>query len=34
MTIFEKPEDYLAFQRVVAETWQVVPLAMVAMPNH
>ena len=32
-----KPEDYAAFMRVVAETWEVVPLpiyAMVAMPNH
>ena len=37
LTIFEKPEDYAAFMRVVEETWEVVPLpiyAMVAMPNH
>jgi putative transposase len=37
LTIFEKPEDYLAFIRAVDETWQIVPLpifAMVAMPNH
>jgi putative transposase len=37
LTIFEKPEDYDALMRVVAETWAIVPLpiyAMVAMPNH
>ena len=37
LTIFEKPEDYAAFMRAVAETWEIVPLpiyAMVAMPNH
>jgi putative transposase len=37
LTIFEKPEDYGAFMRVINETWQMVPLtifAMVAMPNH
>ena len=37
LTIFEKPEDYAAFMRVVEETWEIVPLpvyAMVAMPNH
>lgn len=37
LTIFEKPEDYTAFMRVVEETWEIVPLpvyAMVAMPNH
>lgn len=37
LTIFEKPEDYAAFMRVVQETWEIVPLpiyAMVAMPNH
>ena len=37
LTIFEKPQDYSAFMRVVDETWQLVPLpiyAMVAMPNH
>ena len=37
LTIFEKPEDYAAFMRVVEETWKIVPLpiyAMVAMPNH
>ena len=35
LTIFEKPEDYAAFMRVVEETWEIVPLpiyAMVAMP--
>ena len=37
LTIFEKPEDYAAFMRVVEETWDIVRLpiyAMVAMPNH
>ena len=37
LTIFEKPEDYAAFMRVVEETWEIIPLpiyAMVAMPNH
>ena len=37
LTIFEKPEDYAAFMRVLMETWEIVPLpiyAMVAMPNH
>ena len=37
LTIFEKPEDYDAFMRVVVETWQQIPLpifAMVVMPNH
>ena len=37
LTIFEKPDDYDAFLRVLEETWQVVPLpifAMVVMPNH
>ena len=37
LTIFEKPEDYAAFMRVVEETWELVPLpffAMVAIPNH
>jgi REP element-mobilizing transposase RayT len=37
LTIFEKPEDYDAFLRVLDETWLEVPLqvfAMVAMPNH
>ena len=37
LTIFEKPEDYSAFMRVLDETWQIVRLpifAMVAMPNH
>ncbi len=37
LAIFEKPEDYTAFMRVLDETWQLVPLpiyAMVAMPNH
>lgn len=37
LKIFEKPEDYDAFMRVLEETWQIVPLpifAMVAMPNH
>jgi len=34
---FKQPEDYAAFKRVVVETWQLVPLpilAMVAKPNH
>ena len=37
LTIFEKPEDYEAFMRVLEETWQLVPLpifALVVMPNH
>ena len=37
MTLFEKPEDYQAFMRVLRETWEVVPLAiyaLVVMPNH
>jgi putative transposase len=37
LTIFEKPDDYDAFLRVLDETWQEVPLpifAMVVMPNH
>jgi putative transposase len=37
LTIFEKPADYDAFLRVLEETWQIVPLpilAMVVMPNH
>jgi putative transposase len=37
LTIFEKPDDYTAFLRVLNETWQRVPLpiyAMVVMPNH
>ena len=37
LTIFEKPEDYAVFMRVVGETWEIVPLpiyAMVAMPNR
>lgn len=37
MTIFEKPEDYDAFWRVVEETWRQVPLpifGLVVMPNH
>ncbi len=37
LTIFEKPDDYAAFMRVVEQTWEIVPLpifAMVAMPNH
>jgi len=37
LTIFENPEDYDAFMRVIVETWQQIPLpifAMVVMPNH
>ena len=37
LTIFEKPEDYAAFMRVVGETWETVPplsYAMVAMPKR
>ena len=37
LKIFENPNDYAAFMRVVEETWEIVPLpiyAMVAMPNH
>jgi len=37
LAIFEKPEDYSAFMRVLDQTFQIVPLpifAMVAMPNH
>ena len=31
LTIFEKPEDYAAFMRVVEETWEIVPLPIYAM---
>ena len=37
LTIFEKPEDYMAFLRALEETWERVQLpifAMVLMPNH
>jgi putative transposase len=37
MTIFETPEDYDAFLRVLNETWAIVRLpilAFTAMPNH
>lgn len=37
LTIFEKPDDYAAFMRVVAGTSKIVPLpmyAIVAMPNQ
>jgi putative transposase len=37
LTMFEKPEDYDAFLRVLEETWRAVSLpifAMVLMPNH
>ena len=37
LTLFEKPDDYAAFMRVVEETWQKNPLpifAMSVMPNH
>ena len=37
LTIFEKPANYDAFLRVIAETWKIVPLpifAMVLMPDH
>ncbi len=37
LTIFEKPDDYRSFMRVLEETWTIVPLpifAMVVMPNH
>jgi putative transposase len=37
LTLLEKPADYDAFLRVVDETWEHVPLpilAMVVMPNH
>lgn len=37
LAIFEKPEDYDAFMRVIDETWRNVSLpilAMVTMPNH
>ena len=37
LQIFEKPEDYTAFLRVVEETVELVPLpicGMIAMPNH
>jgi len=37
LTIFEKPDDYAAFLRVLDETWREVSLpifAMVLMPNH
>jgi hypothetical protein len=37
LTLFEKPEDYEAWLRVLEETWEITPLpilAMVVMPNH
>jgi putative transposase len=37
LTIFEKPEDYNAFLRVLHETWLIVPISiysMMVMPNH
>lgn len=37
LQIFEKEEDYLAFERALEMTWEVVPLpilAMTVMPNH
>jgi len=37
LTLFEKPEDYDAFLRVLEGVWEEIPLpifAMVAMPNH
>ena len=36
-TLFEKEEDYAAFERVMAEAWQKVPIRILAyclMPNH
>lgn len=37
LPLFEKPGDYQAFEKVLVETWQSVPLsiyAYVVMPNH
>ena len=34
LTIFEKPEDYAAFMRVVEETWEIVPLPIYAMVEN
>lgn len=37
MTLFEKPDDYDAFLRVLEETWDRLPIpifAMIVMPNH
>ena len=37
LTLFEKPDDYAAFMRLVVETWQKNPLPIFArsvMPNH
>jgi putative transposase len=37
LTLFEKPEDYDAFFRVLESVWEEIPLpifAMVVMPNH
>jgi putative transposase len=37
LQIFEKPEDYEAFLRVIDETYEIVPLpicSMIVMPNH
>ena len=37
LAIFEKPADFAALLRAIAETWRIVRLAdfaMVAMPNH
>lgn len=36
-TIFHKEEDYAAFERVMAEAWQRVPIRILSytlMPNH
>jgi len=37
LSIFEEPADFDANLRVIHETWEIVPLpilAMVVMPNH
>jgi putative transposase len=34
LTIFEKPKDYAAFMRVVAETWEIVPLPILCHGDH
>ena len=31
LTIFEKPDDYAAFMRVLEETWEILPLPIYAI---
>jgi putative transposase len=37
LTLFEKPEDYQAFYRILWEAWQEIPIRILdwcLMPNH